>query len=33
VEIQWPKPGGHTDRFTGLAVDKYVTVVEGKGVQ
>ena len=33
IEIQWPKPGGHTDRFTDLSVDKYVTVIEGKGVQ
>jgi hypothetical protein len=33
IEIQWPKPGGHADRLTDLSADKYVTVIEGKGVQ
>ena len=33
VEIQWPKPSVRADRFTNLAVDKYITLIEGKGVQ
>jgi hypothetical protein len=31
VEIKWPAPSGRTERFTGLKVDSYVTLVEGKG--
>ena len=30
IEIQWPMPGGSTQRFTNLPVDRYITVVEGK---
>lgn len=33
VEIQWPKPSARVDRLTDLPVDKYVTVIEGKGIQ
>ena len=33
LEIQWPQPGGGTERFTDLPVDRYVTIVEGKGIQ
>jgi hypothetical protein len=33
VEIHWPKPSQRIDRLTGLAVNKYVTVVEGKGTE
>lgn len=33
VEIQWPKPSARVDRLTNLPVDKYVSVIEGKGLQ
>jgi hypothetical protein len=33
VEIHWPKPSASLDRLTNLPIDKYVTVIEGKGVQ
>ena len=32
VEIRWPQPSGKVERFTELPVDRYVTIVEGKGV-
>jgi enediyne biosynthesis protein E4 len=31
VEIKWPQPGGGTQRFTGLPVDRYITITEGDG--
>jgi hypothetical protein len=31
VEIKWPQPSGRVERFTDLPVDRYVTIVEGKG--
>jgi enediyne biosynthesis protein E4 len=31
VEITWPPPSGRVERLTNLPIDKYVTVVEGKG--
>ncbi len=31
VEVKWPLPGGGTQRFTGLPVDRYITLVEGDG--
>jgi enediyne biosynthesis protein E4 len=31
VEITWPQPSGRVERLTNLPVDKYVTIVEGKG--
>lgn len=31
VEIQWPQPSGLTERFTGLPVDQYARIEEGKG--
>jgi hypothetical protein len=31
VEITWPQPSGRVERFTDLPIDRYVTVVEGKG--
>jgi enediyne biosynthesis protein E4 len=31
IEVKWPMPGGATERFTGLPVDRYVTLVEGQG--
>jgi hypothetical protein len=33
LEIKWPGPGSSTERFTTIPVDRYVTVVEGKGIQ
>ena len=33
LEVTWPQPGGKTERFTSLPVDRYVTIVEGKGIQ
>ncbi len=32
VEIKWPQPSGRVERLTNLPVDRYVTIVEGKGV-
>ncbi len=31
LEIEWPKPSGRKERFTGLPVDRYVAILEGKG--
>jgi enediyne biosynthesis protein E4 len=31
VEIKWPQPSGRVERFTDLPIDRYVTIVEGKG--
>jgi hypothetical protein len=31
VEAKWPEPSGATERFTGLPIDKYITIVEGEG--
>jgi hypothetical protein len=31
LEIKWPMPGGKTERFTDLPVDRYITIVEGEG--
>jgi hypothetical protein len=31
VEIKWPQPSGRVERFTDLPIDRYVTLVEGKG--
>jgi enediyne biosynthesis protein E4 len=33
LEITWPQPSGKTERFTNLPIDRYVTIVEGKGIQ
>jgi hypothetical protein len=30
LEVKWPQPGG-TERFTGLPLDRYITIVEGSG--
>jgi enediyne biosynthesis protein E4 len=29
VEVQWPQPGGEKQRFTGLPIDRYITLIEG----
>jgi enediyne biosynthesis protein E4 len=31
VEIKWPAPSGRVERIAGLPLDRYVTIVEGKG--
>ncbi len=31
IEIKWPQPSGRVERFTDVPIDRYVTVVEGKG--
>jgi enediyne biosynthesis protein E4 len=31
VEITWPQPSGRKERFTDVPIDRYVTIVEGKG--
>jgi hypothetical protein len=31
LEVRWPQPSGRTERYTELPVDRYVTIVEGKG--
>jgi hypothetical protein len=32
LEIKWPAPSGRTERFRNVPVDRYVTIVEGKGI-
>ena len=31
LEIKWPAPSGRVERFTDVPIDRYVTIVEGKG--
>jgi hypothetical protein len=31
LEVRWPAPSTRVERFTGLPIDKYTTVVEGSG--
>ena len=33
VEIAWPQPSGRVERLTNVPLDRYVRVVEGKGIQ
>lgn len=30
-EVKWPLPGGMTQHFTGLPLNRYTTIVEGEG--
>lgn len=32
VEVKWPSPSTRVDRFTRLPIDRYITIVEGKGI-
>jgi hypothetical protein len=32
LEIRWPPPSQRVDRFTSVPVNRYVTIVEGKGI-
>jgi hypothetical protein len=31
LEIKWPQPSGAIERFSELPIDRYITIVEGKG--
>ena len=31
LDIKWPQPSGRVERLTGLPIDRYVTIVEGRG--
>jgi hypothetical protein len=31
IEIKWPQPSGRVERITDVPIDRYVTIVEGKG--
>ena len=33
VEIHWPMPSDRVDHFTNPPIDKYLNIVEGKGIQ
>ncbi len=32
VEVKWPQPSGKVERFTDLPIDRYIKIVEGKGI-
>jgi hypothetical protein len=32
LEVQWPPPSGRMERYTDIPIDRYTTVVEGKGI-
>jgi hypothetical protein len=32
LEIRWPAPSSRVERFLNLSVDRYITIVEGKGI-
>ena len=32
LEIHWPRPGQRVDRFNSVPVNRYLTIVEGKGI-
>jgi hypothetical protein len=32
VEIKWPQPSGRVERYTDLPIDRYIRIVEGKGI-
>jgi len=32
IEIHWPKPSSQVDRLTGVRINQYVHVIEGKGI-
>ena len=31
IEVHWPQPSGKIERFTGLPIDRYITIIEGQG--
>jgi hypothetical protein len=32
VEVKWPPPSGKVERFANLPIDRYIKIVEGKGI-
>jgi hypothetical protein len=32
LEIHWPRPSQRVDRFTSVPINRYITIVEGKGI-
>jgi enediyne biosynthesis protein E4 len=30
IEVKWPQPGGATERFTDLPINRYITITEGE---
>jgi hypothetical protein len=33
IEVKWPPPSARVDRFTNLPIDRYISIVEGKGIK
>jgi enediyne biosynthesis protein E4 len=33
LEVKWPEPGGTTERFTDLPINKYIIIVEGESIR
>ncbi len=33
LEVKWPQPSGKVERFTKLPMNRYIHIVEGKGIQ
>jgi hypothetical protein len=33
LEVKWPEPSGTTEKLTALPIDRYITIIEGEGVQ
>jgi len=33
LEVKWPQPGGATEKFANLPIDRYITIVEGEGIK
>jgi hypothetical protein len=33
LDVTWPAPAAKTERFTNVPIDRYFTIVEGKGIQ
>ena len=31
IEVKWPQPSGAVERFTGLPINRYITLIEGSG--
>jgi hypothetical protein len=31
IEVKWPQPGGTTERFTNLPINRYIKLIEGSG--
>ncbi|MHB8736740.1 MAG: ASPIC/UnbV domain-containing protein, partial [Terriglobales bacterium] len=33
LEVRWPQPSGKVESFARLPLDRYITIVEGHGIQ